>query len=87
MVNRWLTTVDRWLTTVDRRPPSLTGGPVVAPVTAGKPRGTTQVVTRGLLMIRCQVAGTRYCSSEVAVRGGRECQVAVRGGDGWPIRA
>ncbi|GJV13182.1 hypothetical protein Tco_1354723, partial [Tanacetum coccineum] len=24
---------------------------------------------------RCQVAGTRYCSSEVAVRGGRECQV------------
>ncbi|GJS87941.1 hypothetical protein Tco_0770577 [Tanacetum coccineum] len=33
------------------------------------------------------VAGTRYCSSEVAVRGGRECQVAVRGGGGWPIRA
>ncbi|GJV62255.1 hypothetical protein Tco_1468355 [Tanacetum coccineum] len=42
----------------------------LAQVTAGKPRGTTQVVTRGLLMIRCQVAGTRYCSSEVAVRGG-----------------
>ncbi|GJU14051.1 hypothetical protein Tco_1136447 [Tanacetum coccineum] len=35
----------------------------------------------------CQVAGTRYCSSEVAVRGGRECQVAVRGGGDWPIRA
>ncbi|GKF83416.1 hypothetical protein Tco_0245072 [Tanacetum coccineum] len=32
-------------------------------------------------------SGTRYCSSEVAVRGGKECQVAVRGGGGWPIRA
>ncbi|GKF85687.1 hypothetical protein Tco_0253514, partial [Tanacetum coccineum] len=30
---------------------------------------------------------TRYCSSEVAVRGGRECQVTVRGGGGWLIRA
>ncbi|GJR82476.1 hypothetical protein Tco_0153261 [Tanacetum coccineum] len=57
--------VDRWLTTVDPRPPPLIGGPVVAPVTAGKPRGTTQVVTRDLLMIRCQVEGTRYCSSKV----------------------
>ncbi|GJY05954.1 hypothetical protein Tco_0371894 [Tanacetum coccineum] len=36
----------------------MTSGPVVAPVTAGKPRGTTQVVTRGLLMIRWQVRGT-----------------------------
>ncbi|GKG52537.1 hypothetical protein Tco_0547412, partial [Tanacetum coccineum] len=27
----------------------------MAPVTAGKPRGTTQVVTGGLLMIRWQV--------------------------------
>ncbi|GKF18549.1 hypothetical protein Tco_0063467, partial [Tanacetum coccineum] len=50
--------VGRWLTTVDRRLPPLTDGPMVAPVTAGKPHGTTQVVTRGLLMIRCQVAGT-----------------------------
>ncbi|GKF52572.1 hypothetical protein Tco_0159482 [Tanacetum coccineum] len=87
MVDRWLTTVDQWLTTVDHRPAPLTGGLVVALVTAGKPRGTTQVVTRGLLKIRCQVAGTRYCLSEVAVRGGRECQVAVRGGDRWLIRA
>ncbi|GJW45162.1 hypothetical protein Tco_1518826 [Tanacetum coccineum] len=87
MVDRWLTTIDWWLTTIDRRLPPLTGGLVVAPIMAGKPRGTTHVVTRGLLMIRCQVAGTRYCSSEVAIRGGRECQVAVRGGDEWPIRA
>ncbi|GKF45449.1 hypothetical protein Tco_0132001, partial [Tanacetum coccineum] len=29
-------------------------GPVVAPVTAGKPRGMTQVVTRGILMIELQ---------------------------------
>ncbi|GJX79891.1 hypothetical protein Tco_0328040 [Tanacetum coccineum] len=55
--------------------------------TVPTPRGTTQAVTHGILMIRCQVAGMRYCSSEVAVRGGRECQVAVRCGDGWPIRA
>ncbi|GKF39875.1 hypothetical protein Tco_0119936, partial [Tanacetum coccineum] len=48
------TTVDRWsgggpppLTAIDRRWPPLTGGPVVAPVTAGRPRGTTHVVTRG----------------------------------------
>ncbi|GJW13444.1 retrovirus-related pol polyprotein from transposon TNT 1-94 [Tanacetum coccineum] len=34
--------------------------------TVPTPRGTTQVVTRGILMIRCQVAGTRYCSSDVA---------------------
>ncbi|GKD46126.1 hypothetical protein Tco_1270771 [Tanacetum coccineum] len=47
--------VDRWSATVDRHwppltavgPPPLTGGSVVALVTAGRPRGTTQVVTRG----------------------------------------
>nr|GEV60303.1 retrovirus-related Pol polyprotein from transposon TNT 1-94 [Tanacetum cinerariifolium] len=34
---------------------TLTGGPVVAPVTAGKPRGTTQVVTRCHLIIGYEV--------------------------------
>ncbi|GJT32737.1 hypothetical protein Tco_0923156 [Tanacetum coccineum] len=34
-----------------------------------RPRGTTQVVTRGILMIKCQVAGTRYYSYEVAMDG------------------
>ncbi|GKE26184.1 hypothetical protein Tco_1441568, partial [Tanacetum coccineum] len=85
------TTVDRWsggglppLTAVDRWSGGGSGDDDgIVPT----PRGTTQVVTRGILMIRCQVASTRYCSSEVAVRGGRECPVAVRGGDGWPIRA
>ncbi|GJW25779.1 hypothetical protein Tco_0039590 [Tanacetum coccineum] len=67
------------MTTIDRR--SNGGWPaVVRRVSSGSlavvngdgdgivptPRGTTQVVTRGILMIRCQVAGMRYCSSEVA---------------------
>ncbi|GJU52296.1 hypothetical protein Tco_1226010 [Tanacetum coccineum] len=45
--------------------PPLTGVPVVAPVTAGRPRGTTQVVTRGTTNDWYEVAGTRYCSYEV----------------------
>ncbi|GJR69631.1 hypothetical protein Tco_0015696 [Tanacetum coccineum] len=39
---------------------------MVAPVTAGRPRGTTQVVTRGTTNDWYEVAGTRYCSYEVA---------------------
>ncbi|GKD03543.1 hypothetical protein Tco_1178517, partial [Tanacetum coccineum] len=33
---------------------------------AGRPRGTTQVVTRGTTNDWYEVAGTRYCSYEVA---------------------
>ncbi|GKC51974.1 hypothetical protein Tco_1074719 [Tanacetum coccineum] len=38
--------------------PPLTGGPV----TAGKPRGTTQVVTRGYLMINCSFRWWLRCT-------------------------
>ncbi|GKF93405.1 hypothetical protein Tco_0280124, partial [Tanacetum coccineum] len=48
-VDWWSTTVDLWLTG------GLTVAPVTAPVTVGMSRGTTQVVTHGLLMI-----GTRF---------------------------
>ncbi|GJR88277.1 hypothetical protein Tco_0212288 [Tanacetum coccineum] len=48
----------------------LTGGPVVAPVTDGKPRGTTQVVTCGYLMINCKDdRSVRGSGSEGSVRG------------------
>ncbi|GKB04263.1 hypothetical protein Tco_0832406 [Tanacetum coccineum] len=50
--------VDRWSDGGPRRTYRLH---VVAPVTAGRPRGTTQVVTRGILMIECQIA----CKYEV----------------------
>ncbi|GKG06922.1 hypothetical protein Tco_0329891, partial [Tanacetum coccineum] len=39
---------------------------MVAPVTAGRPSGTTQVVTRDTTNDRYEVAGTRYSSYEVA---------------------
>ncbi|GKD83819.1 hypothetical protein Tco_1350658 [Tanacetum coccineum] len=39
---------------------------MVAPLTAGRPRGTTQVVTRSTTNDRYEVAGTRYGSYEVA---------------------
>ncbi|GJW62314.1 hypothetical protein Tco_0111649 [Tanacetum coccineum] len=42
----------------------MTGGPVLAPVTAGQPRGTTQVVTRGKLIIELQIRGSETRSSE-----------------------
>ncbi|GKD96930.1 hypothetical protein Tco_1380827 [Tanacetum coccineum] len=66
--------VRRWSATVDRRWPSLTGGRAVP-----TPRGTTHVVTRGILMIRCQVAGTRYCSAEVAENVRWQYEVAMAG--------
>ncbi|GKF77799.1 hypothetical protein Tco_0230269, partial [Tanacetum coccineum] len=57
------TTIDQWLT----------GGPavVVAPVTDGRPRGTTQVVTRGKLIIEIRgtvnrIAGMRFREGYVA---------------------
>ncbi|GKF62335.1 hypothetical protein Tco_0182389, partial [Tanacetum coccineum] len=65
----------------------MTGGPVVAPVTAGKPRGTTQEVTRGHLMIgmsddrsevlfiRCSECG-RVHSRRVSMRNDIEAYVA-----------
>ncbi|GJZ98076.1 hypothetical protein Tco_0670529, partial [Tanacetum coccineum] len=44
--------------------------PEVAPVTADKPRGTTQVVTRGYLMINCKDERSVRCSgSEGSVQG------------------
>ncbi|GKD20150.1 hypothetical protein Tco_1221853 [Tanacetum coccineum] len=62
-------TIQTWLLTGGQ--PPLTGGPTVAPVTAGKPRGTTQVVTRGILMIEVRgtihrIAGTRFLEGCVA---------------------
>ncbi|GJZ57283.1 hypothetical protein Tco_0612777, partial [Tanacetum coccineum] len=43
------------------------------------PRGTTQVVTRGILMIKFQVAGMRYCSYEVAENFRWQYEVAMHG--------
>ncbi|GJR93248.1 hypothetical protein Tco_0265422 [Tanacetum coccineum] len=68
---------DRWSAGVlTIRWPPLTAAvdhrcPVVAPVTAGRPRGTTQVVTRGILMIGVRgtvhrIAGTRFLEGYVA---------------------
>ncbi|GKE96438.1 hypothetical protein Tco_1581293, partial [Tanacetum coccineum] len=57
--------------------------PAIAPVTAGKPRGTTQVVTRGILMIGViNAGGLRYCST--SVRGGstRQYEVAEHSEEG-----
>nr|GEV16460.1 hypothetical protein [Tanacetum cinerariifolium] len=49
----------RWLATVDRRWLPLTSGStmvlVMALRSAGRPRGTIQVVTRGILIIGCQI--------------------------------
>ncbi|GJZ60207.1 hypothetical protein Tco_0616023, partial [Tanacetum coccineum] len=74
---RWSDSGSWWSTTVDRRRPPLTGGSgggfVNGVGTDGRPRGTTQVVTRGKLMIELQVRGT------VAGLGTR-LQVLVRGG-------
>ncbi|GKE03607.1 hypothetical protein Tco_1395625, partial [Tanacetum coccineum] len=71
------TTVDRWSAAIDRHWPPLTGGPVVTPVmagkprvTAGKPRGTTHVVTRGTT--NDWYEGAR----RVSVRG---CRVEIQG--------
>ncbi|GKA80373.1 hypothetical protein Tco_0786969 [Tanacetum coccineum] len=69
----------RWSVVVDRRWPPLTGGPVVAPVPAGRPRGTTQVVTRGTTNDWYEVAGTRYCSYEVAGNVWWQYEVAAAG--------
>ncbi|GKF71140.1 hypothetical protein Tco_0207254, partial [Tanacetum coccineum] len=56
---RWSDSGSWWSTTVDRRRPPLTGGSgggfVNGVGTDGRPRGTTQVVTRGKLMIELQV--------------------------------
>ncbi|GKE33375.1 hypothetical protein Tco_1452697, partial [Tanacetum coccineum] len=62
-VDWWLTdgptVVRRWSAAVDLRGPSLTTvDPVVAPVTAGRLCGTTQVVTRGTTNDWYEVAGT-----------------------------
>ncbi|GKE87017.1 hypothetical protein Tco_1564492, partial [Tanacetum coccineum] len=39
--------------------------PAVAPVTVGKPRGTTQVVTHDILMIGViNAGGMRYCTRQ-----------------------
>ncbi|GKG38117.1 hypothetical protein Tco_0457340, partial [Tanacetum coccineum] len=52
--------------------------------TAGRPRGITQVVTGGILMIECQIAG-KYevqtdMSADMSVRGMRwQAEVSVRG--------
>ncbi|GKF40618.1 hypothetical protein Tco_0123960, partial [Tanacetum coccineum] len=51
-------------------PAVVNGGLVVAPVMAGKPRSTTQVVTRGYLMINCKDdRSVRGSGSEGSVRG------------------
>ncbi|GJU80114.1 hypothetical protein Tco_1282479 [Tanacetum coccineum] len=50
-----MTAVDRWSC----------GGSGDSDGIVPTPRGTTQVVTRGILMIRCQVAGTRYLLSSM----------------------
>ncbi|GKB91043.1 hypothetical protein Tco_0963315 [Tanacetum coccineum] len=86
-VNQRLTTVDRWLTSgptvVDRwsggSPASLTGGPTVDPVTAGKPRGTTQVVTRGILMIANHMLQVTDMSADMSVLGVCQYEVRVQG--------
>ncbi|GJU98307.1 hypothetical protein Tco_1327578 [Tanacetum coccineum] len=62
-MTQFATTVDHRLTTVDRWSG---GGSGIGDGTVPTPRGTTQVVTRGILMIRCQVA---VCGRRVSVRG------------------
>ncbi|GKC73795.1 hypothetical protein Tco_1119678 [Tanacetum coccineum] len=52
---------------------------MVAPVTAGRPRGTTRVVTRGTTNYWYEVAGTRYCSYEVARNVRWQYEVAAAG--------
>ncbi|GKE70162.1 hypothetical protein Tco_1528234, partial [Tanacetum coccineum] len=66
-VDRWFGGGSRWYATVDRCWPPLTvvdrwsgGGSSDGIGTAGRPRGTTQVVTRGVLIImqvRYEVTG------------------------------
>ncbi|GJT56674.1 hypothetical protein Tco_0991728 [Tanacetum coccineum] len=41
-------------------------------MTAGRPRGTTQMMTRGTTNDWYEVVGTRYCSYEVAAAGQSE---------------
>ncbi|GKA88792.1 hypothetical protein Tco_1281133 [Tanacetum coccineum] len=79
MLRRWSDDGSSPLTAVGHRCPPLTGGLVVAPMTAGRPCGTTQVVTCGILMIKCQVAGMRYCSYEVAENFRWQYEVAIDG--------
>ncbi|GKF24040.1 hypothetical protein Tco_0076362 [Tanacetum coccineum] len=83
----------RWLTggptVVNGGPPPLTGGQAVVrwrltdgDETVFTPRGTTQVVTRGHLMIECQIC--RYevqtdMSADMSVRGTRWQDTSVRG--------
>ncbi|GKF95004.1 hypothetical protein Tco_0284704, partial [Tanacetum coccineum] len=46
---------------------------------AGRPCGTTQVVTRGILMIKCQIAGKYEVQTDMSVRGTRwQAEVSVR---------
>ncbi|GKD50827.1 hypothetical protein Tco_1279803, partial [Tanacetum coccineum] len=61
---------------IENKAKTLTGGPAVAPVTASRPRGTTQVVTRGTINDWYEVAGTGYfievaCTGVRVIRGGR----------------
>ncbi|GKE74907.1 hypothetical protein Tco_1536948 [Tanacetum coccineum] len=76
----------RWSTIVDRRRPPLTGGScggfVDGSRTDGRLRGTTQVVTRGKLMIELLVRGTVAGLGtwlQVLVRG----EGSVVGLEGW----
>ncbi|GJV85155.1 putative ribonuclease H-like domain-containing protein [Tanacetum coccineum] len=63
---------------VDKKPPLTAtvdwwtgGGSGDGDGTVPAPRGTTQVVARGILIIRCHVAGTRLVHPRWQVRGGR----------------
>ncbi|GJX90949.1 hypothetical protein Tco_0344275 [Tanacetum coccineum] len=71
--------VRRWSAAVDRRWPPLTGG-CYGDGTLLTPRGTTLVVTRGILMIECQIAGKYEVQTDMSIRGMRwQAKVSVRG--------
>ncbi|GKE90360.1 hypothetical protein Tco_1567835 [Tanacetum coccineum] len=81
LVDWWSGGGSRWSATIDRRWPPLTatihhrwqpltGGSGDGVETAGRPRGTTQVVTRGVLIISAGVTGSGYEAAGLEVGSG-----------------
>ncbi|GJW10374.1 hypothetical protein Tco_1576201 [Tanacetum coccineum] len=72
--SRWSATIDRrWpplTATIHHRWQPLTGGSGDGVETAGRPRGTTQVVTRGVLIISAGVTGSGYEAAGLEVGSG-----------------